>query len=310
MLHRIVFSLCILTFVIQSHSQALVTNEWMKALSDSLPLNRISIPGTHDSGALEGGEAFQTQDITISEQLEAGVRCFDIRLKACDDGGLGVYHSIVFQDAYWEADLLPTFITFLKAHPTEALIVMVKKEGGDSNAFSNLLSKSLCDAQHKELFIPLFTKDLTLGECRGRILLLHRDQLLADYPGAQCHGWKDNATFSATLKGTNGAEAPMSVEDEYQFASSESASYKVETTWKHLQLAGTSATTSRTWHISYASATALPEEGPISFATPVNAQLAHLTSTLSHPCGILLIDFAGSDAGRRVIKNLIRANLP
>lgn len=291
-----------------THSQTIAFNEWMKSIADATPLCHISIPGTHDSGALEGGEAFQTQELTLEEQLEAGVRCFDIRLKACDNNLLGVYHSIVFQDAYWETDVLPTFLTFLKEHPTELLIVMLKKEGGNDKDFSTLLTKSLQDTLHSKTFVQDVPKDLTLGACRGKILFIHRDHLLTEFPGAQCHEWQNNATCRVTLKDAQGNDTPLSVEDEYQFASAESAPYKVETTWKHMTSASLHPSSVCVWSISFASATALPEEGPQAFANHVNSALAQRTATLTHPCGIILIDFAGTKDGKTLLYNIIRSN--
>ena len=68
--------------VATTFSQTLNRSAWMKGLSDALPVCQMTIPAPHDSGALLGGEALQTQDISIREQLEAGVRGFDIRLQA------------------------------------------------------------------------------------------------------------------------------------------------------------------------------------------------------------------------------------
>ena len=122
---------CLMGLILTVSAQTLNRSAWMKGLSDDLPVCRITLPATHDSGALLGGEALQTQDITIAEQLEAGVRGFDIRLQACENGKLGVYHSIQFQEIYWETDVLPAYIEFLKKHPSETLFVSLKKEGGD-----------------------------------------------------------------------------------------------------------------------------------------------------------------------------------
>ena len=60
---------CLIGFVTTAFSQALNRNAWMKGLSDETPVCQLTIPATHDSGALLGGEALQTQDITIQEQL-------------------------------------------------------------------------------------------------------------------------------------------------------------------------------------------------------------------------------------------------
>lgn len=121
--------ICLMGFVVAAFSQELNRSAWMKGLSDEIPVCQLTIPATHDSGALLGGESLQTQDITIQEQLEVGVRGFDIRLQACENGKLGVYHSVQFQEIYWETDVLPVFIDFLKKNPSEMLFVSVKKEG-------------------------------------------------------------------------------------------------------------------------------------------------------------------------------------
>ena len=112
---------CLMGYAAAVLSQTLNRSAWMKGLSDEIPVCQLTIPATHDSGALLGGEALQTQDITIREQLEIGVRGFDIRLQACENGKLGVYHSVQFQEIYWETDVLPAFIEFLKKNPSEMI---------------------------------------------------------------------------------------------------------------------------------------------------------------------------------------------
>ena len=88
--------------------------DWMGALPDAFPMCKLSIPGTHDSGARFGGPDFHTQDLDIPAQLRQGIRAFDIRLQE-KDGKLGVFHSIAFQQVYWETDVLPAFLRFLQA---------------------------------------------------------------------------------------------------------------------------------------------------------------------------------------------------
>ena len=133
---------CLMGIVTTAFAQALNRSAWMKGLPDAVPVCQITLPATHDSGALLGGEGLQTQDIDIREQLEVGVRGFDIRLQACENGKLGVFHSVQFQETYWETDVLPAFVDFLKKHPSEMLFVSLKKEGGDSDAYRLLLSAS------------------------------------------------------------------------------------------------------------------------------------------------------------------------
>ena len=56
---------------------------WMSSVSDETFISELSIPGTHDSASDErgcNGDACQCQDATLEEQLNLGVRAFDIRL--------------------------------------------------------------------------------------------------------------------------------------------------------------------------------------------------------------------------------------
>ena len=61
--------------------KAVTLANWMQQIEGQTPICKISIPATHDSGALLGGAALQCQDITIREQLENGIRGFDILYK-------------------------------------------------------------------------------------------------------------------------------------------------------------------------------------------------------------------------------------
>ena len=144
--------------------------DWMGALPDSLPLCKLSLPGTHDSGARYGGPALQTQDADLPAQLRQGIRAFDIRLQE-KDGKLGVFHSTAFQQMHWETDVLPAFLRFLREHPTEVLVVSLKREGGQAEAFARLLAASLEEASNRAAFVEDFRPGLTLGDCRGKALL-------------------------------------------------------------------------------------------------------------------------------------------
>lgn len=141
----------------------------MKVLQDTLPVCKISIPGTHDSGSTKGGCMLKTQTADIPAQLQKGIRAFDIRLKE-KNGKLGVFHSHAFQDIYWEEDVLLAFISFLQAHPSETLIVSLKKEGGEIKDYASLLSASLNTPAYQRHFIADFHPELTLKSCRGKIL--------------------------------------------------------------------------------------------------------------------------------------------
>lgn len=286
------------------------TSTWMKNLNDSLPLCKISIPGSHDSGACRNGGVFiKTQDIDIATQLKEGIRFFDIRLQAMPDSKLGVYHGLFFQDIYWEENVLTDFLTFLQSHPSETLIVSLKKENGELADYAELVSSVLNKQEYQPYFISNFRSDLTLGDCRGKILFMHRDHALDNYPGAECFDWADNATCMLTLRGKDGAEGKVTVEDEYQYLSTGKAGYKVETCINNINKIAAEPENSSLWAFTFVSATAIPAAGPIHFADKVNEPVAkHIRSMGKKNCGIVIIDFAGSKQGQMVIKALIDSN--
>ncbi|WP_154651966.1 metallophosphoesterase [Phocaeicola barnesiae] len=281
--------------------------EWMKRIDGKKRMCKLSIPATHDSGALEGGKLLQTQDVSLEEQLNIGIRGFDIRLKAEDDE-LRVYHGTARQNITWEKDVLPLFLDFLKKHPSETLVVSVKCEGGSKEEYKRLLSESISNEAYQRYFVDKFRADITLDECRGRIFFVHRDEVMENYPGVYCYGWEDNVTCDMTIRGSNGKEALVSLQDEYQHRYAGKAPYKMATTLKNMMAAMHEEENSNKWFISFASATAFPKDGPKDFSDKVNPGLAHEIQGLYKGFGIVLIDFAGTSDGQELVKRLIGSN--
>ncbi len=118
---------------------------WMKNLSDESKVTSLSLPGSHDSGALHsiGDLSGKCQDLKIIDQLNAGVRFFDIRLVQRNDE-LKVIHGIVDQKLDFSS-VLKDFESFLKENPSEGLIVSIKKESEAKNTKATF-DESLIDA--------------------------------------------------------------------------------------------------------------------------------------------------------------------
>lgn len=289
--------------------EAMLQPEWMKMLHDALPVCKISIPGSHDSGSTRGGRMLKTQSTDIPTQLQQGIRAFDIRL-AKKDGKLGVFHSRAFQNIYWETDVLPAFIGFLQAHPSEMLIVSLKKEGGEQQDYASLLSASLSISVHQEYFVMDFSPGLTLKDCRGKILFLHRDHAMDSYPGAACVGWKDDATCLLTLRNKDGREGVALLEDEYQYESGKEAGRKLEACIRNLERVAAEPSCSHRWGITFVSATGLPLGTPKVFADRVNGPVVdYLARSGKRNSGIVFIDFVDSREGQRLVNTLILENL-
>jgi hypothetical protein len=115
---------------------------------------RLALPGTHDSYAMNCGGFMETQVWTVPQQLRAGIRFLDIRLRS----DMGVYHGLVYLDVSWK-DVCGHVAEFLAAFPSETVVVRVKMEGGGS---SNAVK---CEG-------PLFGTSTVLGPNRGKMVLL------------------------------------------------------------------------------------------------------------------------------------------
>lgn len=155
-----------------SHDSTIgMTNtDWMNKLPGSTPLSELSVPGTHDSGAyLVGGDETRTQSMTLSTQLQSGIRAWDIRLRLDDDGRLTVYHGIIRQGQDFESDVLGTANKFLEEHPSETLLMRVKHETGPFDGFAAAVRNAL-DKYHRDYQGE--SNNPTLDEIRGKIVVL------------------------------------------------------------------------------------------------------------------------------------------
>ena len=61
-------------------------NNWLSRVPDSTRVNKLSIPGTHDSGTYACNwdqfcDESQCQSWSLKDQLDSGIRYFDLRVK-------------------------------------------------------------------------------------------------------------------------------------------------------------------------------------------------------------------------------------
>ena len=82
------------------------SRNWMKNIDDNTYISQISIPGSHDSGALYSiaDLAGKCQDLSISKQLEIGTRFLDIRL-TYTGRDFRIVHSFVDQKVNFDVEL-------------------------------------------------------------------------------------------------------------------------------------------------------------------------------------------------------------
>ncbi|MFF9853685.1 phosphatidylinositol-specific phospholipase C [Streptomyces litmocidini] len=168
---------------------AVDTRAWMGAHGDGTDLRRLTIPGTHDSGARYGGPWSECQNTTIAQQLDSGVRFLDVRCRVTG-GSFAIHHGASYQNMMF-GDVLVACRDFLAAHPSETVLMRVKQEYSEESdaTFRAVFDDYLDRRGWRPLFrigdaLPL------LGEARGRVVLL------ADNGGLPGLRWADPAVFS------------------------------------------------------------------------------------------------------------------
>ena len=170
---------------------------WMANLPDSMSLGEVNMPGTHDTGATkmrgEDGVAIQSsetqcQQLYPYEQLNMGVRAFDVRCDYTDDDNSDGSPDIVHGDSIFQcqnkdgssmrlSNIMYDAKKFVTNHPSECVIVTIKADGwagGNDGNVARAVEEYVLDEHY-----PLWRENRipTLGEARGKIILLRRYEM-------------------------------------------------------------------------------------------------------------------------------------
>ena len=221
-------------------------SRWMEAMPDHLPLSALSIPGTHNSPTCHSAlPSVRCQAVSPSAQLENGVRFFDVRLQVEDPGkadsdALHLVHSafpISLTGSKHFRDLLKDIYAFLEKHPSETLILCLKREGRgngtDAQLADRLYDHYINERQwHTDSGVP------TLGDVRGRIVLMRRfnlgDRLKKEFHGK---GWGIDATNWADNT-ANHYGGDIQIQDFYEMTDTENIDKKIKLVCEHFERAG------------------------------------------------------------------------
>ncbi|KAJ7157648.1 1-phosphatidylinositol phosphodiesterase [Mycena crocata] len=191
--------------------------DWMMKIPDGTSLASISIPGTHESMAIVGGDITQCQENfgnsadTLTAQLNAGIRMFDIRLRVNEGNTFTIHHGSVYQNANFD-DVLNKIDSFLAAHPSEAVIMRAKQEcTGEIGSCSDVsgqasfidifdMYRNNSPAAQRRMYLPSVQRGSasatpTMGQIRSKLVLavlngVHGERL-QQYGLAQFSGWND-----------------------------------------------------------------------------------------------------------------------
>lgn len=289
----------------------------MSHVDDDKYLDELSIPGTHDSGTCSvdndtepQSSQVKCQQDYIPTQLLEGIRYFDIRLGKGNDPGICHGDFYLFKkDGYYLhlSDVIGYFKTFLSENPREALIMLASR--GNDEATDDSVTTAFAEvmADNPDLFYTS-SRVPTLGEVRGKIVLLRRFRLDGDSVSGHTWGldlteWDDKIkahSDSATMclvQDARGFEAAGETGDKEPYCTKVYAQDKYKLTgtdklsWVDNALKETTGRTrnkvdvvdddganvpvqERCWSINYTSCTGLSHGGnPFTSARVVNEHL-------------------------------------
>lgn len=301
---------------------------WMSHVDDDKYLDELSIPGTHDSGTCSvdndtepQSSQVKCQQDYIPTQLLEGIRYFDIRLGKGDNPGICHGDFYLFKkdgDYLHLSDVIGYFKTFLNENPREALIMLASRGNDEATDDSVTTAFAKVMADNPDLFYTS-SHVPTLGEVRGKIVLLRRFRLDGDSVSGHTWGldlteWDgkikahSDSTTMCLVQDARGFEAAGETGDEEPYCTKVYAQDKYKLTgtdklsWVDNALKETTGRTrnevdvvdddggkvqvqERCWSINYTSCTGLSHGGnPFTSARVVNEHL--YKSPYINPSGI------------------------
>lgn len=245
-------------------------SDWMAYLPDNTYLSQVSIPGSHDACTIYGShyeykdgmpddryhfkwlqnvvfgymnttKIIKAQELSIEEQLAAGVRMFDLRPSSSSSSvrDLPIHHGIAplgdptlggyapgssgrqELSPFMLSHLLDRFVGFLDEHPGETVLVHMKYENTSTSANKTGWDKSVVSLikSHCSGYVADFHPLMTLADARGKILFVIREDYKSSnngrYFGAYLNWTHDKVVFDTTLSGNGVGQAPIRVNDLY-----------------------------------------------------------------------------------------------
>lgn len=156
--------------------------DWMSVLNDSTPVSHIAIPGTHDSATenIYFASIAKCQHLSVLQQLEAGIRFLDIRLRIKNGKLIAVHGSTKcfsvqngkVTDLTFES-ILDSVYSFLKTNKGETVLISIKNEGKDFDYnFEKILYSEYLNPASRFWFLE--NRIPKLSEVRGKAILIRR----------------------------------------------------------------------------------------------------------------------------------------
>lgn len=221
---------------------------WMSKIPDDRLLSKINIPGAHDTGSIYLDRAIskmsvnQCQFFTPRQQLNAGVRMFDIRCDARKGEDPPLVHVFPCLEGISNTMRLSEIFNitedFLEKNPTETVIFLISTDSGAIHYGHDYRMEQILSKYIYQERIWAGTEVPLLKDVRGKIVLMRNfdvsEKNLYDIPksnfGLDMSSWKDDAAYAAAkqaLRLEHGA--PAWIQDHFNCGSDEKLQYFKQT---------------------------------------------------------------------------------
>lgn len=197
--------------------------QWMKSLPDSTPVNEMAIAGAHDAATGHGfagvagvfaGPFAKTQSAKIPELWNLGIRAYDFR-PGMHGGELRIYHGPI-RTKLSLSSALGMIADKLKDNPSEMAVIIMRMEK-PSEDWGPEVARAISESG---LEVTGFRENLTLGESRGKALIISRDSV--PHPDvALITGWRHDTIAAARIGRTE-----IGVQDVYDCTAPGRAGFK------------------------------------------------------------------------------------
>jgi 1-phosphatidylinositol phosphodiesterase len=305
-----------------SKTQLTGLESWLHKVPDNTKLSKIALPGTHNSAACYiSFPSVRCQEVSVTEQLQNGVRFLDIRAAAPYLSSCGAVFGRLHELQVIHGDfpvrlpfpvklksVLDEIYDFLDHNKSETVIVSLKPEGPHhfhAHQFSDIIWDEFivprADKWHLKNDIP------TIGEVRGKAILFRRFGISSSNDsqnfGIDAASWKYN-----TIEDEPGF---LSVQDWCEVMVPADIAKKVTYINDHLKRAIEYNSTAKSdenckLYINFFSGSNSLNHK--CWPRKVSQGLVGVTQSLGKSCGIVVIDFANANDWE-IARTVIALNL-
>lgn len=289
------------TFTLSYASSSVSQKNWMKGITGSRSITSFTLPGTYQSAAsVPAAGPQKTQTLTITEQLNLGIRYFDLNVVNHYGKIVFVYGNVIEKGDRIK-DIFTEFSTFLSENPTEAILVSINDVANDPKDFASIAINFL-----KDFSSQVYSGNVipTLDQARGKMVIVRRFVSDGVYGLDMENGWPADGTAILKYTASDGVRQTIQVQNHNTAASLE---HKFEDVRYLLDLA---ADYSGPLYVNRTNVQlGFTPSGLQAYAEQMNALLLdYVTKRQANTnCGAVLLSFPTADLVNAMLKGVLTA---